>query len=126
MANRILLDQTGLFISAAGVDVLSALEKDLIFSSNYVSTRKFLGGTVFVSANSQATINYGTTLAGVPIGIFYVDDGALALHPIIQATTAVLTDMKEFAAFFNSTSVTFRNYTTSGRTFQYSILEVMT
>ena len=125
MVNRVLLNASALSISAPGVDVFSALEKDLIFSSNYMSARRFLTGSVVVGANSQAVVYYGATLNGYPVGVFYTSLNAwIGRHPIIQATTQVQTDQKEFTAQFGLSSVTFLNRTAANATFLYAVIVV--
>ncbi|RDE08440.1 hypothetical protein [Pelagibacterium lacus] len=71
MANRVLLDASGLKVSKPGVDVLTmgALGKDVAFNSDWLaSSRILLTGSVNVpNGTGIVTENYGFTLPFVPV-----------------------------------------------------------
>lgn len=127
MANRFLLNSDALKISKNGVDVLTATgASNFIFNSDYLACRTFLRGSVSVPTKSSATVSYGVTLTGSPLGIFYVQIGSDYVHPMLQPYTAASTGLMSYRAYFSTTNVIFYNTTSTTRTFHYAILELET
>ena len=80
MTNRVLLNNAGLKVSAAGVNVLTAGIADLLFSSDYAQLGLYATGqfTVgFSDVNSpQTKVTFGKTFRKPPMVIFYAVSGA--------------------------------------------------
>lgn len=75
MANRVLLQPTGMKVSRPGVDVLTAGDADLLFSSDASQTPVHMKGTVTFSSSSIQSVNYGKTFSNMPMIMFLVPVG---------------------------------------------------
>lgn len=73
MANRVILNSSGLTISRPGVNVLTATDvSDLLFSSNYNAHKFIQSGTASLTSGGQYfTVNFGVTLNKLPICFVY-------------------------------------------------------
>lgn len=70
MANRILLDKSGLRVSKPGVNVLTAEQRDLIFDSSWSQITPYMKGTVPLSTGSSGvTVLFGKTFTNRPLCI---------------------------------------------------------
>lgn len=72
MANRVLLDPNGMKVSRPGVDVLTAGDADLLFSSDFSQTPVHMKGIVTFSSSSIRTLNFGRTFLNMPMVTFLV------------------------------------------------------
>lgn len=77
MTNRLLLDSSGLSISAPGVDVLTSELHSRAFDSRYPMPKVYTTGAVGISVNNayfgvSPTVSYGKTFSKVPTVFFYV------------------------------------------------------
>lgn len=75
MANRVLLDTSGLKISAPGVDVLSALPSALIYSSDWAGIGLLLKGMSYTNGTT-VTVPFGKTFERPPlINLYWNGEG---------------------------------------------------
>jgi hypothetical protein len=82
MTNRILLNSSGLKISKSGVNVLTAGNADLLFTSDYSHLAFYATGTFTIAAgDSHLTVPYdrvtfGKTFASPPYCMFFYRNGS--------------------------------------------------
>ncbi|MBC2806646.1 hypothetical protein C3Y94_026190 [Rhizobium ruizarguesonis] len=69
MANRVLLNTSGLKVSEPGFDVLTAGNANLQFSSDWSALTLLLAGGVNVPASTSQTVFFGRTFIRTPIAI---------------------------------------------------------
>ena len=88
MVNRISIDTDALRISKPSYDVLTALDSQLLFNSNWRSLGMIVKGRVTTS-NSVVTINYGKTFSSPPvIHLMYFASGAGLWYSFRVASTS--------------------------------------
>ncbi|MGO7308776.1 hypothetical protein ACCS91_33515 [Rhizobium ruizarguesonis] len=118
MANRILLDASGLKISSPGFDVLTTGNANLLFSSDWSALSILMVGSVTVPANGSQTVFFGRTFTRSPIvripwngygmdpngGYYY-----LTLNEAWQSTS-IATLRSDRLIFTNTSSIPFVAY----------------
>lgn len=85
MANRVLLNSSGLKVSKPATDVLTTGNSGLLFSSDWAQVGHFMSGSKTISwtpvpgSPQQATwsdsVSFGKTFASVPLVVFTLDFG---------------------------------------------------
>lgn len=70
MPNRVVFDLNGMKVSAPGVDVLTAGEANLIFSSQWSQLSILMRGSVTCAPNQTQTVLFGKTFANRPLCFF--------------------------------------------------------
>lgn len=67
MANRILLNQSGLKVSKPGINVLSASDINLNFSSDWGIMATLISGAITLAADAEQDVFYGKTFTVMPM-----------------------------------------------------------
>lgn len=77
MANRVLMDLSGVQVSKAGINVLTAANADLLFSSEWTHLREVVSGVVRVTYGAaKITVPFGVTFGGPPFtNLWYLNGG---------------------------------------------------
>lgn len=104
MANRVLLDLTGLDVSKAGVDVTTAAKRDLLFTSDWTFVRELVSGITRVTYGAaKITIPFGLTLTRVPyIDIWFKQQNGSSYGRYFTAPTA--SDLGGYSLAYVTTS----------------------
>ena len=126
MANRVLLQPTGMKVSRPGVDVLTAGDADLLFSSDASQTPVHMKGTVTFSSSSIQSVNYGKTFANMPMIMFLVPLGDGYTQSIYINDFIIAASPSNAAAWVRVGSTNFSYYGPSagGTVFRYIIWDL--
>ena len=93
MTNRVVIDASGLRVSRAGFDVLTASKVQLLFSSEWHNQKLWTKGSVFTAPLETKVVNYGKTFAVLPMielnGNFNYYSDAAYLNSFVSSQVVV-------------------------------------
>ena len=117
MTNRLVIGQrgaqSGMWLSRAGVDVLTATEPDLLLSPDYDNLQFFFRGVVTINPSTFADVLFGTTLTFKPLVLFMPMYSGAALVPPVQFFAATLGGQERVSVASFNDRVRFQNVTAS-------------
>lgn len=127
MANRVVLTLGGLKVSKPGINVLTAADTDLIFSSDFNQGSLFSRGSVTFSSSSIQSVNYGKTFVNMPMILFNVVRTVSPVYNELYINDFVLSASPTNAAAWcrvGSTNFQYYGPLASGMTMKYIIWDL--